>query len=154
MNRCCLCGLKADLHRGFCGYCLKDKGIQQALVRESDHWKEGALRAIRETATKHTTFSADEVKATAEAMNLPEPHHPNCWGGIFRRALSIGYMHQTGEFVASTRAKHHRQRIAQYATGPKVETEAAKWKRRAYATREAKRKYKKKLDDFAARGIV
>lgn len=157
MDRCCLCGLKANLHRGFCGYCLKDQGIQQALDRESNHWKQGALEAIREAAQLHDLFTADHVKDIANNMGLPAPHHPNCWGGVFHSALSKGIMQQTGKFIASTRAKHHRQRIAEYCT-KKEPTEAEKeldlWKRRAGKARKAYLDSKKLLDAFAARGIV
>ena len=111
------CSAVKDLHRGFCGNCLKLAGIEQVLVRESAVWKSGALGAIRTTASKYTTFTADQVKDTADAMGLPAPHHPNCWGGVFRSALSKKYMHHTGRFLPSSRAKHHSQCIAEYHTG-------------------------------------
>lgn len=126
-----------DLHRGFCGNCLKLKGVKQVLEHESQVWKRGALKAIRITASRFATFTADHVKDTADAMQLEEPHHPNCWGGVFHSALSKDYMHQTGKFIASTRAKHHKQRIAEYRSGSKPDalTGEEKWKARALQAR-------------------
>ena len=149
--RCLRCGLTADLHRGFCGYCLKDKGIKAVLARESSHWKQGALEAIRTTATTRKTFTADHVKDTADAMKLPKPHHFNCWGGIFRTALTQGYMHDTGKSVSSTRAKQHGTKVVVYTT-ERVQTEAEKWKaiaeegkRRWHKERKRRRRAEAKL---------
>jgi hypothetical protein len=133
--KCLKCGDTKDVYRGFCGECLKEEGVKRVLARESTMWKSGALKAIRMTAATHKKFTADHVKDTADAMKLPKPHHPNCWGGVFRIALSKGYMHQTGRFLPSTRAKHHSQCIAEYST-KRVKTEAERWKARAYKARD------------------
>jgi hypothetical protein len=140
-----------DLHRGFCGSCLKLKGVKQVLAHESQAWKKEALRAIRATAGRYITFTADQVKDTADTMGLSEPHHPNCWGGIFHSALKKGYMHQTGQFIASTRAKHHKQRIAEYQSGvkpPVIQTEEEKWKARAIQARGRYWEAQEKIDQL------
>lgn len=113
-GKCKGCTAKRDLHRGYCGECLKDKGIQAVLDKESKVWRDKALYYVRQAAWKYDTFSADEVKALAMLGGLAAPHHSNCWGGVFRLALSVGYMEQTGKFIPSRRAKHHKQRIAEY----------------------------------------
>lgn len=144
---CLRCGDTQDLHRGFCGECLKDEGIEQALARESAMWKRGALKAIRMTAATHKTFTADHVKDTADAMKLPKPHHFNCWGGIFRTAITKGYMYDTGKSVPSTRAKQHGTKVVVYAA-KRVRTAEEKWKDRAYKARERLRAAEKTIEEL------
>ncbi len=135
---CLRCSKERDLHRGFCGACLKQRGVQNALTRESMWWKEQVLEIIRMTANKYSKFTADHVKDLADKMNLPPPHHPNVWGGVFHSALSKGYMYQTGKFTQSTRAKRHASNIAIYTT--EKPSESIDWETRA---KRAKKAWKK-----------
>lgn len=140
-----------DLHRGFCGNCLKLDGVKQVLAHESQVWKKEALRAIHATAGRYVTFTADQVKDTADVMGLAEPHHYNCWGGIFRIAITQNYMYDTGKSIPSTRAKQHGTKVVVYQSGVKpsvTQTEEEKWKARAIQARGMYWEAQEKIDQL------
>ena len=87
----------------------RDQGIQQAI----DHadfkipkWSDRALEILRCYIRKPGVgeFTAEDVRAYADKVGLPEPPHLRAWGGVFQRASRNAWIERAG--VTQARAAH------------------------------------------------
>ena len=92
------------------GSSRKQAGISSVL--RSD-WKDRADTCFRMFLVHigDRDFTSDMFRSYAEAQGLPEPHHPNAWGGLFNKKIREHGLVDTGWRALSTRAAGHRREI-------------------------------------------
>ena len=92
--------------------------LNEALARvdENAHaeWKEMADAAYREAARRYATFTNDAVWEILAEWDVPPPHEARALGARARKAITDGWVEQTGQYVPSKRANIHRHPIAVY----------------------------------------
>lgn len=67
--------------------------MSQAMVLEDTGWSSDAMDALQRVAAEGKPFDAYDLTQKA---NLREPHHPNCWGILFRQASKDGLIRRVG----------------------------------------------------------
>lgn len=91
------------------GMQLKERGIAQVLGNEKEEWKQKALESLmRFKQVRKTAFTSEDWKAFAQ---LPEPHHPNCWGGIWQSFARKKLIIPSGISVKSIKPSSHAHKI-------------------------------------------
>ena len=92
------------------GEAKKQAGISSVL--QSD-WTASADACFRRflASIGDKDFTSDMFRRFAENEGLPEPHHPNAWGGLFNRQISEHGLIDTGWRALSTRTAGHKREI-------------------------------------------
>jgi hypothetical protein len=87
------------------GASLRDAGIAR-VMETARPWADEAQAAFAHWLTHCATeeFSLEQFRAWAEANGLPQPHHPNAWGGLTKKLAP--YITPVG-FTQSTRTAAH-----------------------------------------------
>lgn len=67
-------------------------------------WTDGADRALALLAATGSPFTVDALRD--EPYCLPDPPHPNAWGGLLARARRRGLIRPIG-YTISTRPSRH-----------------------------------------------
>jgi hypothetical protein len=67
-------------------------------------WVDGALRAIATLAATGEVFSADQPRA--EPFSIPEPSHPNHWGGLWAKAKAEDLIKPVGYASSRTASRN------------------------------------------------
>ena len=93
---------------------LKRRGMHAAYFNEPEAWRVAAMIVISELTAACAQFTSDDVHAAVTAR-IGEPHHPNVWGALTRKAVNAGVMKRTGRIVPSTRSSRHSNMIPEYA---------------------------------------
>lgn len=85
-----------DLHIGG-GDNAKDEGIDRVLSKEEVHtnWI-SSIRNLIAGYPPGKEFGSDDVRIDAAKARIADPHHPNCWGGVFQRAAKSGLIKRIG----------------------------------------------------------
>lgn len=95
----------------------KAKGISRALKNERADVRRKILEVI-EYLADGPEFTADTIRhATRVRGDIPEPHHPNVWGGVIRAAVAAGVIERTGIYTRSIRAAANSRMIPVYRKG-------------------------------------
>ena len=92
---------------------LRDDGIYEVTLSH-ERWIPLAMPALIAARDKHPDgFTSDEVRAEAEALNVPTPKSMNAWGAVFVAASRAGLIRGTDRVRQSTRkeAQGHRNAI-------------------------------------------
>lgn len=84
---------------------LRDAGIAQVMIGAED-WRSEVQLAFDFWLDNFapTTFSLEQFREFAEANGLPEPHHPNAWGGL---AKKVAHRIKPVGFTTSVRPQAH-----------------------------------------------
>jgi len=89
----------------------RKKRGQMLVSANAGDWKDLALDVIRDLAQHHAEFTADEVRQAAQALQLPEPHHPNAWGAAMSTAARRTYIVDTGRSRKSQQASANSRKL-------------------------------------------
>nr|DAH64371.1 MAG TPA: hypothetical protein [Caudoviricetes sp.] len=92
------------------GEAKKQAGISSVL--QSD-WTASAEACFRRFLVHigNREFTSDMFRQFAEEDGLPEPHHPNAWGGLLHQQIKEHGLIDTGWRALSTRTAGHRREI-------------------------------------------
>lgn len=88
-------------------------GAQRVLER-NEKWKSDVDYIIVQLAKKGVPFTANEVRAAAQNCGLPEPSHPNAWGGALMSASKRKLVKRVG-YRRSEGAARHGGVVAEWA---------------------------------------
>ncbi len=86
---------------------LRDKGVAKVLSAADLKWQSDVLYIIDQLVKRGKAFTAEDVRAAAENCGLPQPHHPNAWGGMLITAARRKTIKRTGNFRRSSRPDRH-----------------------------------------------
>lgn len=73
-------------------------GAEQAAENADTWWRSCAERGIRHLAAQGQPFTADDLRK----LGVPEPDHPNRWGGLWHWARAAHLIEPTGGVRPST----------------------------------------------------
>ncbi len=88
---------------------LRDAGIEQATENAENAapgWADQALDYVKWFAKQGYEFRAEHVRDYATKQGLPNPPHARAWGGVIRRAATLGLIHRTGFASCSNPGAH------------------------------------------------
>lgn len=95
---------------------LRDKGVAKVLSAADLKWQSDVLYIIDQFAKKGKAFTAEDVRQAAENCGLPQPHHPNAWGGMLITAARRKTIKRTGNFRRSSRPDRHAGLLTEWIT--------------------------------------
>ena len=78
---------------------LRDAGIEQATDNAeaaAPGWADQALDYVKWFAKQGVRFKAEHVRDYATRQGLPNPPHARAWGGVIRRAATMGMIKRVG----------------------------------------------------------
>lgn len=64
--------------------------------RETEQWKDRALKAFKEYALNNTEFLTEDVRVWAHQNGLPAAPDPRAWGYVSRAAVNSRYVEISG----------------------------------------------------------
>lgn len=87
------------------GAALRDAGIAR-VMETAQPWADEAQAAFTHWLMYCASdeFSLEQFRAWAEVNGLPQPHHPNAWGGFTKR---VKHLITPVGYTQSTRASAH-----------------------------------------------
>lgn len=88
----------------------KTRGIETVLQNERNDWRNLAYHELVGVARRLPEFTADDVRAAIDRANLGDPHHPNVFGALMKRAQLEGVAEITDRTKMSERKDAHRHR--------------------------------------------
>lgn len=71
---------------------IASRSIPQFIHDPAVKWKDKAIELLRRYAKTHSCFIGEEYRALAIKCGLPEPAHPNHWGGVMMAAKHRDYI--------------------------------------------------------------
>ena len=77
---------------------------EDAAAHAGDEWKAIALEVFKQYAKKHSVFTTEQVRLTAE--DIPAPPDARAWGSIARAAQTEGFIEGDGWIRAESRTVH------------------------------------------------
>jgi hypothetical protein len=87
---------------------LKEIGCLRVSRHAADEpWRAAVRGIIAALAAKGQEITTDDVRTEAQRMQLPAPHHPNCWGAAMKSAAAEGLIGKTGAYRKSTFDSRH-----------------------------------------------
>ena len=86
---------------------LKCQGQDATWQAERAAWRDQALNLIKQFATIHSRFNADQFRRWAAEQGLSEPHHRNVWGPLYTTAASKGWIRNTQDYTQSENPAAH-----------------------------------------------
>lgn len=87
------------------GEILRDKGIKRAVNHAGDQWQRQALDFLYLYARDHHEFQIEDVREASKGI-IPDGCHGRAWGGIARKAASMGWLTKIGTDPVSNPAAH------------------------------------------------
>lgn len=95
---------------------LRDEGIEQVMSSE-EAWAEEIGVAfhwwLKNCAAEEFTF--EQFRMFVQGYGVPEPHHPNVWGGLAKR---FAYLIEPVGHAMSVRPKAHARLTRTYRRAP------------------------------------
>lgn len=70
-------------------------------------WSDYVVHSIRLFSRSRDKFTTEQFREWFAGLGGEEPHHPNAWGAVFRKAALAGVIEPTCDFVKSRHAAAH-----------------------------------------------
>lgn len=87
---------------------LRDANITQVLENAGQSWQSAATQLIQDELAGREVL-AEEWRLLCEEHGI-RPHHPNAWGGLTNRLVSMGVIIDTGRISKSRDPRSHARR--------------------------------------------
>lgn len=88
----------------------RDAGIEQAAQHAEEvtpRWGDQALELLQDyiaSTGRPQTFTSEDFRVFAAAMDLPQPPHLRAYGSVFKRAANFGLIVKVG--ITESKATH------------------------------------------------
>lgn len=95
----------------------RDEGIDTVLSN-NEAWAEQAASMLPGAlAQVPLFFTGEDLRVVLREAGLPEPRHPNAWGGLINTAVRKGWMTPTGTHRPMRLPRSHARQTPVYRTG-------------------------------------
>lgn len=91
----------------------KEQGIAQVNGHHAAWCQQAASCLERFVAGRQAPFTMADFRRHASA-SLPNPEHPNAWGGVLYHAANRGLIRKTGRYLKSDLPAAHARVIAEW----------------------------------------
>lgn len=95
----------------------RDKGVRK-VADNNREWLLKVRSIAVEIAKRNGAVSSDDVRRYAMKNGIPEPHHPNAWGSLFRVSPEKGTRWIPVGYVPSKKTTNHARRIVVWRLAP------------------------------------
>ena len=86
----------------------KEDGIQSVLIHNLD-WMIEVYKAF--LTIKNSLLTIEDVRLACYKQDVPEPEHPNAWGGVINALATQGLIKPTPMYVRSSKPSSHSRKI-------------------------------------------
>ena len=90
---------------------LRLEGQKRALENAGVKWRHAIRFVVLANLRDYHQITSDDVRQWAIEWGIPDPPHPNAWGGLFTSLAAKGLIRDTGDRVRTKLRDGHRRKI-------------------------------------------